>query len=176
MKDKKIASFYEFTSVLISAVIAVAVIFTFFIKISSVNGASMNKTLLNGDRVIITARDNEVEYGDIVVISQPNGYNEVLIKRVIAVGGQTLDIDARTHTVTVDGVVLDEPYIAEPTRVLGTISYPVVVPEGYVFVMGDNRNNSGDSRFKDVGMIDERYIVGQAIYKIGDNKLLTMEK
>ena len=100
----------------------------------------------------------------------------MLVKRVIATGGQTVNIDGNTHEVSVDGVVLDEPYIREKTRLLGdAFTYPVTVPEGCVFVMGDNRNESGDSRYKAVGMIDERYIVGQAVYRIGDSSLLTRD-
>lgn len=176
MKEKRIASLYDFASILVSAVIAVAVIFTFFFKISSVNGSSMTNTLHDGDRVLITAMDYTVEYGDIVVISQPNDYDEVLIKRVIALGGQTVDINPKTGGVVVDGIELNEPYIKERNRVLGELNFPVTVPDGCVFVMGDNRNGSGDSRFKAVGFIDERYIVGEAVYKIGDSSLLTMEK
>lgn len=173
MKEKYIASIYDFASVLLTSIIAVAVIFTFFFKISTVNGDSMRNTLHNGDRLIITAHDSNIEYGDIVIISQPNAYEEVLVKRVIAKGGQTVNIDRDTHEVSVDGVVLDEPYIREQTRVLGdAFSYPVTVPEGCLFVMGDNRNESGDSRYKAVGMIDERYVVGQAVYRIGDSSLL----
>ncbi len=173
MKDKKYSLIYDLASVLVTAVIAVAFLFTFFIKISTVVGDSMNDTLQNGDKLVITAMVKSVDYGDIVIISQPNGYNEVLIKRVIATGGQTIDIDIRSNTVTVDGEVLSEPYVKERNRILGdAFDYPITVPEGYVFVMGDNRNNSGDSRFAAVGMIDERYIIGEAFYRMGDSSLL----
>ncbi len=174
MNSKTIEKIYDFSSVIITSLIAVAVIFTFFVKVSNVNGRSMANTLQHGDTLIITAHDFNVENGDIVIISQPNAYNEVLVKRVIATSGQTVDIDAVTHKVYVDGVELDEPYIREKTKVTGdAFEYPVTVPEGCLFVMGDNRNESGDSRFKAVGMIDERYVVGQAFYRLGDNALLT---
>lgn len=172
MNEKIIRNIYDFASILVSAVLAVCLIFTFVFKISAVDGDSMNNTLRNGDKVLITARDWTVERGDIVVISQPNAFNKVLIKRVIATEGQTVEINGKTHQVIVDGEVLDEPYIAEPLVVQGAWSYPLTVPKGCVFVMGDNRNRSTDSRDSAVGMIDTRYIVGESIYRIGDSQLL----
>ena len=172
MNEKTIRNIYDFASILVSAVLAVCLIFTFVFKISAVDGDSMNNTLHNGDKVLITARDWTIERGDIVVISQPNAFNKVLIKRVIATEGQTVEINGKTHQVIVDGEVLEEPYIAQPLIVQGTWNYPVTVPEGCVFVMGDNRNRSTDSRDSAVGMIDTRYIVGEAIYRIGDSQLL----
>lgn len=172
MNEKTIRNIYDFASILVSAVLAVCLIFTFVFKISAVDGDSMNNTLHNGDKVLITARDWTIERGDIVVISQPNAFNKVLIKRVIATEGQTVEINGKTHQVIVDGAVLEEPYIAQPLIVQGTWNYPVTVPEGCVFVMGDNRNRSTDSRDSAVGMIDTRYIVGEAIYRIGDSQLL----
>ena len=172
MNEKTIRNIYDFASILVYAVLAVCLIFTFVFKISAVDGDSMNNTLHNGDKVLITARDWTIERGDIVVISQPNAFNKVLIKRVIATEGQTIEINGKTHQVIVDGEVLEEPYIAQPLIVQGSWNYPVTVPEGCVFVMGDNRNRSTDSRDSAVGMIDTRYIVGEAIYRIGDSQLL----
>lgn len=176
MKNKFIYLFYDFASIIMTSVIAVAAIFTFGFKISTVNGSSMNNTLKHGDRLVITAKDNSVDYGDIVIISQPNDYNEVLVKRVIGLGGQTIDIDTDKGTVSIDGKVLDEPYVREKMVVAGDgFDYPLTIPEGKVFVMGDNRNYSGDSRFAAVGLIDERYIVGEAFYRIGDTALLNRD-
>lgn len=84
---------------------------------------------------------------------------------MIGVGGDTVDIDFDNHTVSVNGEVLDEPYINEPTTLSYDIEFPLVVPEGYVFVMGDNRNDSLDSRSSKIGLIDERYILGKALVK-----------
>lgn len=177
MKEKIYYAIYDLSSIIMTSVIAVAVIFTFFFKVSTVNGHSMNNTLRDMDKLIISAKDVSVDYGDIVIISQPNAYNEVLVKRVIATGGQEINIDIQKGTVAIDGEIIDEPYIKERMRVLGDgFTYPIIIPEGYVFVMGDNRNESGDSRFSAVGLIDERYIVGEAFYRIGDKALLTMEK
>ncbi len=176
MKNKFIYSVYDFASIIMTSIIAVAVIFTFGFKISTVNGESMNDTLNHGDRLLISAKDNSVDYGDIVIISQPNDYNEVLVKRVIGLGGQTIDINTAEGTVSIDGKVLYEPYIKEKVMTLGDgFDYPLTIPEGKVFVMGDNRNHSGDSRFSAVGLIDERYIVGEAFYRIGDKALLNKD-
>ena len=175
-KAKFLELVYEFASILMASILAVAFIFTFIFKVSVVNGDSMKNTLHSGDRLIITARDFNIERGDIVIISQPNAYEKVLVKRVIAVGGQTVDIDIDRGVVLVDGEVLDEPYLSVKTKRLGDgFTYPVTVPEGKLFVMGDNRNNSADSRYAGVGFIDERYIVGEAVYRIGDSKLLKSE-
>jgi len=171
-KTKIVTAIYDFAAILASSVITVAFIFAFLFKVSTVNGDSMVRTLNNGDRLIITARDYNIEQGDIVIISQPNAYEKVLIKRVIAKGGQTVDIDTVNGVVIVDGEVLDEPYLSVKTKTAGDgFTYPVTVPEGKLFVMGDNRNISADSRYAGVGFIDERYVVGEAIYRIGDKGL-----
>lgn len=177
MQNKRIQTVYDIASILVSSILAVCFIFTFLFKISAVDGSSMNCTLYHGDKLMISARDWNVEYGDIVVISQPNAMGKVLIKRVIATEGQTIEVDASKGTVTVDGKVLDEPYIAErmTEKGQGDMTYPLTVPEGYVFCMGDNRNASTDSRFHIVGLIDTRYIVGEAFYRIGDKNLLLFE-
>ncbi len=171
--NKIIPAIYDFASIMLSALVAVTLIFTFGFKISTVNGSSMFSTLRDGDRLLISARDYNIEQGDIVIISQPNAYEKVLVKRVIAKGGQTVDIDIPQGAVYVDGELLSEPYLNVKTKTLGDgFSYPVTVPEGKLFVMGDNRNESADSRYAGVGFIDERYIVGEAFYRIGDRTLL----
>lgn len=178
MSEKTVKTVYDFASIFLNAILAVTLIFTFAFKISVVNGSSMEHTLSHGDRLLLTAKDWDVAYGDIVVISQPNGYGEVLIKRVIATEGQSIYIDPNRGHVVVDGQLLNEPYIAEAVRTAGDMQYPITVPKGCVFVMGDNRNHSGDSRLKEVGFIDTRYIVGEAVYRMGDTHLLkfSMEK
>lgn len=170
-KNKSIESVYDFAGIIVTALISVCVIFTFFFKISTVVGESMENTLLDGDNVIISAINSDIEYGDVVVISQPNYYEKVLIKRVIAVGGQTISFDRITGNVVVDGVQLDEPYIKENMEFTYSMTKTYTVPEGKLFVMGDNRNWSADSRDMYIGMIDERYVVGKVLYRVGDLNL-----
>lgn len=170
-KNKSIESVYDFAGIIVTALISVCVIFTFFFKISTVVGQSMENTLLDGDNVIISAINSDIEYGDVVVISQPNYYEKVLIKRVIAVGGQTISFDRITGNVVVDGVQLDEPYIKENMEFTYSMTKTYTIPEGKLFVMGDNRNWSADSRDMYIGMIDERYVVGKVLYRVGDLNL-----
>ncbi len=125
----------------------------------------MVPTLQNGDWLAVRAVNTAIDRGDIVVITQPNSLNEPLIKRVIAVGGDELDIDFAAGTVYVNGEALDEPYIAEATRRQFDVAFPLTVPEGFLFVMGDNRNNSLDSRSSTIGFIDERYVLGVAEFR-----------
>ncbi len=173
--NKNLESIYEMASVVVSAILAVGIIFTFFFKISTVSGESMENTLYNGDKLIISAITQDVEYGDVVVVSQPNGYEKVLIKRVIAVGGQTVWFNEDTNKVVVDGKELSEPYIKEEMEFLLSMTKLYRVPEGKIFVMGDNRNNSADSRSELIGMIDERYVVGKVVYRIGDKNLFNSD-
>lgn len=176
MENKKsVVNVYDFISMAVSAVIIVAVIFTFFFKISTVSGKSMENTLHNGDQLIISAIPGEIEYGDVVVVSQPNVYSKVLIKRVIAVGGQTIKFDAVNNQVSVDGKVVDEPYIKEEMEYTFSTSKEYVVPEGKLFLMGDNRNFSADSRDIRIGMVDEDYVVGKVIYRFGDKAIFNSD-
>lgn len=173
-KNKSWRFVYDWLDSLIYAVLLILVIFTFFFRVVGVNGDSMNPTLQSGDWLTVSAITDEVETGDIVVITQPNSLNEPLIKRVIAKGGDTVNIDFIEGTVTVNGKILHEPYIAEKTEISGDYVYPLEIPEGFIFVMGDNRNNSLDSRFRTIGLIDERYVLGVAetrIYPFGDWKI-----
>lgn len=175
-KSKKNAeSIYDIASIVVSAVISVGIIFTFFFKISTVSGESMENTLHNADRLIISSIVTDVEYGDVVVTSQPNMFNKVLIKRVIAVGGQTVWFDEETKQTIVDGKPLNEPYIKEEMEYTPAMDKLFTVPEGKIFVMGDNRNNSSDSRDAFVGMIDENYIVGKVVYRFGDKSLFNSD-
>lgn len=172
MSDKKaLGAIYDFAEILMTAVLAVTLVFAFGFKTSVVNGDSMKDTLHNGDTVIITAVNSTVNYGDVVVISQPNILSKVLIKRVIATGGQTVTFDRLNKRILVDGQELEEPYIREKMYFSPSMAGSITVPEGKIFVMGDNRNESTDSRDPIIGFIDERYVVGKVIYRVGDTNL-----
>lgn len=158
---------YDFASIIMAAFIIITLIFTFLFRLVGVKGRSMESTLFENDW-LITMQKDEYGYGDIVVITEPNYFNEPLIKRVIAVGGQTVDIDYASSTVYVDGVALDEPYINESFILQNDddVQFPYTVPEGHLFCMGDNRNHSTDSRSTLIGSVDERYILGKAIVRV----------
>lgn len=165
---------FDMVQIFLHAIIIIALIFIFLFRIAGVHGDSMNPTLNSNDWLVLSSSENHVQRGEIVVISQPNMLNEPLIKRVIAFGGETVDITA-DGKVSVNGTVLDEPYIKEPNRTWGNIQFPHKIPEGYVFVMGDNRNESSDSRFDYIGDIDQRYLVGSAktrLFPLGKFKIV----
>lgn len=174
MKEKKekttATSFiFDMVSIIATAIVAVCFVFVFAFRTIGVVGNSMYPTLLSGDRIILSAFDFAPKQGEIVVTGQPSKNERIattLVKRVIAVEGQTVDIDFAKGIVYVDGEPLDEPYTYEPTHTREDFVGPVTVPEGYVFVMGDNRNNSTDSRSSYVGMIRTDYILGKAIFSI----------
>lgn len=164
------------------SVFVVVLLFAYVIRPVTVDGESMTNTLQDGDRLLMSDLFYTPKQGDIVIIDnthshlydengnvvEGDGLKKRLIKRVIATGGQEIDIDFVTGEVKVDGEVLDEPYIRELTHEQegGFDSYPITVPEGYYFVMGDNRNASSDSRSEHVGFIPEDSILGKAVLRI----------
>ncbi|MBE6797157.1 MAG: signal peptidase I [Ruminococcaceae bacterium] len=170
------ADFFDWLEILVTAIVLLVVLFTFIFKVVTIDGPSMENTLHNGERIVISNIGADAKSGDIVVISR-NQNNIVadtdaaapIIKRVIATEGQIVDIDFETGVVYVDGVALDESYVKTPTNVKFDINFPVSVPEDCVFVLGDNRNNSTDSRSSligDHGMIDKRYILGKVVLRV----------
>ncbi len=183
-KNKEITAaeeYIDWVETIIFAFFAVILIFTFILRVANVDGESMQPTLTNGDRLIVSHLFYEPKAGDIVIVNDLQGhvYNDenkletvdglgkVIVKRVIAVGGQKVNIDFDTGDVFVDDVKLDEKYIAEPTQMdEGGHQYPVVVPDGYVFVMGDNRMNSTDSRDARVGFVEEEDVLGKVVIRI----------
>lgn len=158
------SSLLEWYEALLFAVVILVVGFSFVFRITLVDGDSMEPTLSNQDRLIVWAAGYTPARGDVVIIDGYNPDGKPLVKRIIAMGGDTIDIDFAAGTVTVNGTVLDEPYILEPTHLQGSVSFPLTVPEGKVFVMGDNRNGSKDSRI--LGCIDTRDILGKVIFRL----------
>ena len=156
-------SLFDMLPSICAAVVFGILIFIFIFHVTTVRGSSMNDTLLGGDRLFTSDLFYTPEQGDIVIFRTPY-YDEPLIKRVIAIGGQTVDIDFQTGEVYVDGILQQEDYIKEPTRISNGFSGPLTVPEGMLFVMGDNRNNSNDSRLPAIGCIDVRAVQGKAFF------------
>ena len=162
-------SWYSWLRTLVCVVLATVLVFTLVVRIVRVDGQSMRETLQNGDILLTVNRHlaGELKAGDIVVIKKEYFEDgKPIVKRIIATEGQTVDIDFDAGVVYVDGEVLEEPYIREPTWLDEGLEFPVTVPEGCVFVMGDNRNNSKDSRYADLGPIDTRHILGRAVFLI----------
>ena len=155
---------YFWLQALVLALVALILLFTFVGRIIGVDGSSMYPTLHHGDMLLLQSVGYEPKQGDVVVLTK--AFRDVdgpIVKRVIAVGGQTVDIDYQTGTVYVDGEALDEPYLNEPMEEPWYEDLTsVTVPEGSVFVMGDNRNHSNDSRDVTLGTVDTRYLLGKA--------------
>ena len=158
---------YTWLHDVVSCLAVVMVLFVFFLRLIGVSGPSMTPTLLNGDRVILLSNFlyREVDAGDIVVMQIPSFDTEPIVKRVIATGGQTVDLDFEAGEVYVDGVLLQEDYINELTHLsyVDGPTFPVTVPDGCLFVMGDNRNDSADSRYGPIGMVDARRVLGRVM-------------
>ena len=142
-------------------------IYMLLFRVVVVVGPSMKDTLVDGDRLILLSNTvyHNPEFGDVIVASKEsfNG-GECIIKRVIATEGQSVDIDFQRGVVKVDGVELQEDYVRTGTNLQEGMEFPTVVPEGCVFVLGDNRNGSKDSRDPQIGFVDKREILGKAIF------------
>ena len=160
---------YEWVQSLVGSVLVVVAIFTFGIRMLGVDGHSMLNTLQHDDRLLVVNPIfyHDYQYGDIVILRKNGVFdNDPIVKRVIAVGGQTVDIDFDAGVVYVDGEALEEDYIREPTYTAEGTEFPLTVPEGSIFVMGDNRNGSSDSRDYRLGTVDTRYVIGKAAFLI----------
>lgn len=166
-KKSSLRETVEYAESLAVVFVVMLLIFTFIARPATVDGESMMPTLQNGERLVISNLFYEPTAGDIVVLcgeaDREEGKN--LIKRIIATEGQTIDIDFEAGEVYVDGQKLDEPYILEQTYLDEGTEFPLTVPEGEIFVMGDNRNGSRDSRSLTVGTVKEEYIVGRVLFR-----------
>lgn len=175
-KKSGIFSVFEWLDVVVASVVVVVILFTFVFRMVRIDGDSMRNTLFNGERVIITDMFYTPKRGDIVVISRNTenssvvgSYKEPIIKRVIATEGDLVDIDFNRGIVYVNNEALTEDYIKEPTYIRGDVEFPLVVKENCVFVLGDNRNDSKDSRSSEIGdngQVDVKYILGHAVLRV----------
>ncbi|MCH3972046.1 MAG: signal peptidase I [Oscillospiraceae bacterium] len=158
-------SCYEWADALIIALMVVVLGFSFFLRVVNVSGPSMQPTLYSGDKVLLTSFCKPLERGDVIVVQHSTKSGDPIIKRVIATEGQTVNIDT-TGKVSVNGVALNEStYLSKDvkTEPEGTaVKYPLTVPAGKVFVLGDNRSISMDSRSSEIGLIDQSNILGKA--------------
>lgn len=154
---------YDWLQSIVFVIVACVLVFVFLGRIVTVDGRSMNPTLIHGDKLLVSNLSHRYERGDIVVFDAPD-FDYVsgsLVKRVIATEGETLSIN-EDGQVLIDGEILDEPYIAELIVDYEDYTDPITVPEGHVFCMGDNRNHSTDSRTNSIGCVDTREILGKA--------------
>ena len=139
--------------------------FTFVARIIVVSGPSMENTLIEGDLILVWSLGYTPRQGDIVVLPQESYQEDSIVKRVIATEGQRVDINYDSGVVLVDGKALEEDYTKEAMHMpsYGEGINHVTVPEGCIFVMGDNRNQSADSRFPSIGIVDTRCVIGHGI-------------
>ncbi len=173
---KTLRNLYDVFEVLATVTVAVTLLYAFFVRLQIVDGSSMRETLHNGERLLVSDFLYEPERGDIVIvhkISARDGmrdYSRPIVKRVIAVGGQTVDIDFDTWTLTVDGEVIEESYRwldPDAKRTIGCdYDLPITLEKDQIFVMGDNRNGSADSRTIEIGPVDVRCVVGKAFARV----------
>jgi len=158
---------YDWIQCMIIALIVCVFLFVFGIRVINVAGSSMNPTLKNGEKMLVSNLFYSPQVGDVVVFKKDEyDPNKALVKRIIATEGQEINIDFDTGTIYIDGVPFEEDYISELTVNKLDFIGPKTVPEGCVFVMGDNRNASTDSRDSRIGMVDARLILGKAYYVI----------
>ena len=165
-KDKLASMVYDAVSIFASAIVTIMVVFTFIFRFVGVIGPSMQPTLWENDWLAVTAHIGNPKSGDIIIITQPNAFDEPIVKRVIATAGQTVNIE--NGHVFIDGKQITETYISSDivTDRENLDNYPVTVPEGYVFVLGDNRPHSTDSRSSLIGLIRDKYIIGKVVFRL----------
>ena len=194
---RPLALLLEYLELFVTCLCTILILFSFFFRICSVSGHSMNPTLKHGELLLVSDFFYDPTPGDIIIFHQTSDgtsrFNEPIVKRIIATEGQTVYIDFTDAFVLVDGVRLEEDYIqltderGIPIGAYDTYAdhhfrqepqadgkthyiFEATVPEGSLFVMGDNRNNSSDSRVKVIGFVDERRVLGRVLYRINPQK------
>lgn len=160
------SALFEWYDSLVFALAAIVLLFVFGARVITVSGRSMLPTLYPGDRIVVQSMFYTPKRGDVIVLDGYIDYGDPIVKRLIALGGDTVDIDFTTGEVSVNGVVLEEDYISAPTTLQYDVEFPLTVPEGTVFVLGDNRPGSNDSRSSEIGFLDERDILGKVLFRI----------
>ena len=155
---------FDWVQSLVAALLICVLMFTFVIRVINVSGTSMRDTLHNNDKILISNLFYRPRQGDVVVLRKESFSDEPIVKRIIALEGQTVNIDFDAGVVYVDGEALNEPYTLTPTTRRIDFEDEVTVPEGCMFVMGDNRNGSTDSRDDRTGFVDTRLILGRAFF------------
>ena len=168
-QEAKDADLFFWLQALVTAVVVLTLLFTFVVRINRVDGHSMDNTLQHNELLLVWSLGYTPKTGDIVIVDKPTATilrGNAIVKRVIATGGQTVDIDYENSTVYVDGQALDEPYIKETMYFPASYTMSQThwdVPQGQLFLMGDNRNGSTDSRDERLGPVDEGYVLGRAV-------------
>lgn len=164
VKKKKAAAIFEWYDLAVFSLAIMIFFFLFCVRVLSASGVSMEPTIESGDRVAIQTAFYTPKAGDVIVIDSYTAYGDPLVKRIIGMPGDVVDIDFISGIVSVNGTALEESYTAALTQLNYDVQFPVTVPEGCVFIMGDNRMLSLDSRSSQVGFIDKRAIVGKAFF------------
>lgn len=165
-KGSAVSPFVEVVEVVVGALVAAILVLTLVCRTGVVDGSSMVPTMYHGDRYVISDLFYTPEQGDIVVFRpEIDGEEELWIKRIIAVEGQTVYINPETYRVYVDGVLLDEPYLNGMGTIPHTTQNPITVPTGCVYVLGDNRTISHDSRYEDLGCVEIGQLAGRVILR-----------
>lgn len=157
---------YGWAESLVTALLCITILFTFFVRTIGVDGRSMVPTLHNGDYLVVSRLFYEPKPGDVVVLTKKSFLENSIVKRVIATEGQEVYIDFAAGTLYIDGVLQDEPYVNTATNKFEGVVFPQTVPEGCIFVLGDNRNESSDSRDPELGMVDKSLIVGHVLLRL----------
>lgn len=156
--------------VLLHCMCVTVLLFEFISPVTQVSGSSMEPTFLDGELLLVNMVNYHLKPEDIVIINNPTITRldgNSFVKRIIAVGGDRVEINYDQNRVYVNGIPIDEPYLGEAMRpIYGNQQEEIEVPEGFLFVLGDNRNYSTDSRSEEIGLVDERYVIGKVFLSI----------